>query len=126
MKRFWLGAAILLLLFLSGVLITLAFSRIHEPLQKTLAAAGEAALEGDQTKATFFANTARSRWETYRSFTAAVADHAPLEEIDAAFFALQTYIDLGWWGEFATLCAQLAQMAGAMAESQALVWWNLL
>lgn len=126
MKHFWLGVAILLLLLLSGVLTTAAFCRIHPPLQETLDSAAAAALEGDWTKATFFANTARSRWEKYRSLTAAVADHAPLEEMDAAFSVLETYAQLGWWGEFAALCTQLAQMADAMAESQAFVWWNLL
>lgn len=126
MKHFWLGAAILLLLLLSGILTTVVFGRIHEPLQATLSVAGEAALEGDWTKATYFAGLARSRWDRYRSLTAAVADHAPLEEMDAAFSLLETYMVLGWWGEFAALSAQLAQMAGAMAESQAFLWWNLL
>ena len=126
MKHFWLGTAILLLLLLSGFLTTMTFSRIHPPLQEILNSAEAAALAGDETKAAFFADTARSRWKKYRSLTAAVADHAPLEEMDAAFSVLETYAQLGWWGEFAALCAQLSQMAGAMAESQAFVWWNLL
>ena len=126
MKHFWLGTGILLLLLLSGVLTTAAFNRIHPPLQKTLDSAGAAALAGEPIKAVFFADTARSRWEKYRSITAAVADHAPLEEMDAAFALLEVYETLGWWGEFAALCAQLSQMAEAMTESQAFVWWNLL
>ena len=126
MKHFWLGTGILLFFLIAGLLLTFAFCQIHEPLSETLQDAAAAALAGDHEKAVFFANTAASKWETYRSFTASVADHAPLEEMDAAFAILETYMELGWWGEFAALCAQLSQMAGAMAESQAFVWWNLL
>ena len=126
MKHFWLGTGILLFFLVAGVLTTLVFCRIHEPLEDCLKDAAEAALEGDWEKAVFFANTATSRWEKYRFLTAAVADHAPLEEMDAAFSILEAYMELGWWGEFAALCAQLSQMAGAMVESQAFVWWNLL
>ena len=126
MKHFWLGTGILLFFLIAGLLLTFAFCRIHEPLSETLDDAAQAALAGDWKKAVFFADTATSKWEKYRSFTAAVADHAPLEEMDAAFAILETYMELGWWGEFAALCAQLSQMACAMAESQAFVWWNLL
>ena len=126
MKHFWLGTGILLFFLLAGVLTTFVFCRIHAPLEEDLADAARAALEGDRKMAVFFANTAASRWEKYRAITAAVADHAPLEEMDAAFSALKTYMELGWWGEFAALCTQLSQMAKAMTESQALVWWNLL
>ena len=126
MKHFWLGCGILLFFLLSGLLTTYTFARIHEPLSEELEKAAEVALEGDWEKAVFFANAAQARWEKYRMLTAAVADHAPLEEMDAAFEILDTYMELGWWGEFAALCAQLSQMASAMAESQACVWWNLL
>ncbi len=126
MKHFWLGAGILLFFLISGLLTSFAFARIHEPLSEALEDAAEAAMEGDWEKAVFFANTATSRWKKYRALTAAVADHAPLEEMDAAFEVLDIYTELGWWGEFAALCAQLSQMASAMAESQAALWWNLL
>lgn len=126
MKHFWLGGAILLFFLISGLVTTFVFGRIHEPLSEDLEDAAEAALEGEWEKAVFFANAAEARWEKYRSLTAAVADHAPLEEMDAAFAVLDTYTELGWWGEFAVLCAQLSQMASAMAESQSFVWWNLL
>jgi len=126
MKHFWLGTGILLFFLISGLLTSLAFGRIHEPLSDALEDAAEAAMEGEWEKAVFFANTATSRWEKYRALTAAVADHAPLEEMDAAFEVLDIYTELGWWEEFAALCAQLSQMASAMAESQAALWWNLL
>ena len=126
MKHFWLGMGILLFFLISGLVTTVSFDRIHQPLGEELEKAAEAALEGEWEEAVFFANAATSRWEKYRSITAAIADHAPLEEMDAAFEILHTYTELGWWGEFAALCAQLSQMSDAMAESQAFLWWNLL
>ena len=126
MKHFWLGIAILLFFLISGLLVSLIFDRIHTPLGESLDKAAAAALEGEWEKAVFFATSARSRWDSYRSITAAVADHAPLEEIDAAFAVLDGYMELGWWGEFSVLCSQIASMSRAMAESQALLWWNLL
>lgn len=126
MKHFWLGMGILVFFLIAGLVTTFVFAHIHEPLSEGLEHAARSALDGDYEKAAFFADTATSRWKKYRALTAAVADHAPLEEMDAAFEILDTYMELGWWGEFAALCAQLSQMASAMAESQAALWWNLL
>ena len=126
MKRLWLGVGILLLFLALGILLTFSFSRIHAPLAQTLEDASRLALSGNWETACAEAKEARSRWERYRNFTAAVADHAPLEEMDALFSQLDIYISLSWQGEFAALCTQLSQMAAAMEESQQLTWWTLL
>ena len=126
MKRLWLGAGLLLLFLLLGILLTFSFSRIHRPMADTLGSAAKQALEGQWEAACADARNARERWEKYRNFTAAVADHAPLEEMDALFSQIEVYIRMNWQGEFAALCMQLSQMAAAMEESQALTWWTLL
>lgn len=126
MKRLWLGVGILVLFLLAGILLTFSFCRIHAPLAQTLENASQMALSGNWESACAKARTAKLRWEQYRNFTAAVADHAPLEEMDALFSQLEIYISLSWQGEFAVLCMQLSQMAAAMEESQQLTWWTLL
>ena len=126
MKRLWIGVVLLALFLVLGILLTFSFCRIHAPLAQTLEDASRHALSGDWERACASARDAKERWEKYRNFTAAVADHAPLEEMDALFSQLDIYMSLSWKGEFATLCSQLSQMAAAMEESQALTWWTLL
>ena len=126
MKRTWLGAGLLLIFLLLGCIVTLSFHRIYTPTAQTLEAASQKALAGQWENACADAKTALARWDQYRNFTAAVADHAPLEEMDALFSQLEIYMALNWQGEFALICAQLSQMAAAMEESQALTWWTML
>ena len=126
MKRLWIGVALLTFFLVAGIMLTLSFHRIHAPLSDTLKEASQAAMAGSWEKAQSLAQTARDRWEKYRKFTAAVADHEPLEEMDALFSQLEYYAALDWTGEFAALCTQLSSMAAAMEESQALTWWTLL
>ena len=126
MKRLWIGIGFLIFLLAAGIVISVLFSSLHSPIAQSLQKASEAALSGDWSTASTLTKQAHSSWNALLQFTAAVADHEPLEEMDAAFSVLETYMALGWWGEFAALSAQLAQMAGAMAESQAFLWWNLL
>lgn len=126
MKRLWIGVGLLVFFLVMGILLTLSFHRIHAPLSQTLDTASQEAIAGNWETAQSLAATARDRWEKYRKFTAAVADHEPLEEMDALFDQLEHYAVLGWEGEFAALCTQLSSMAAAMEESQALTWWTLL
>lgn len=126
MKRLWIGVGLLVFFLAVGTLLTFSFHRIHGPLAETLDAASEQALSGNWEQAISLAEKAREQWEQYRSFTAAIADHAPLEEMDALFSQLEVYRSLHWDAEFAAICAQLSCMAAAMEESQALTWWTML
>ena len=126
MKRIWLGVGLLLVFLVAGWLLTYSFHRIHRPLATVLEQASQEALADNWERACASAADARQHWDKYRNFTAAVADHAPLEEMDALFSQLEVYITLNWQGEFAALCTYLSQMAAAMEESQALTWWTLL
>ncbi len=126
MKRFWIGVGLMLFFLVSGILLTLFFHRIHAPLSQTLERASEQALSGDWEYAKSLATDAREQWDKYRNITAAVADHEPMEEMEALFFQLEIYTKLERKGEFAAICIQLSQMASAMDESQMLTWWTLL
>ena len=126
MKRLYIGITILLFFLVAGILLTCSFRRIHAPLAQTLENASQAAMDGNWENALSLAESARGRWETYRNFTAAVADHEPLEEMDALFSQLTVYGKLRLHVEFADICAKLSQMAAAMEESQKLTWWTML
>lgn len=126
MKRIWIGFVLLILLLGTGIALTWSFDRIHTPLADTLEQASQLASRQQWAEACSLVQQAREKWERCRNFTAAVADHEPLEEMDALFYQLDCYKELGWESAFACACMELAQMARAMQESQQLTWWTLL
>ena len=126
MKRLWIGIGFLAVILLIGTGITLAFEQLHKPLSDTLQQASEAAMAEDWEKASALTKSAKADWEKCREFTAAVADHEPLEEMDALFAQLEVRARQQETTDFAALSAQLARMAQAMADSQSISWWNLV
>ncbi len=126
MKRMYFGLGLLAVLLTAGIVLSALFVRIHDPLSDTLEQAQEAALAGDWDRAARITEEAHRGWEKHCHFTAAVADHAPMEEMDAMFSRLEVLCQMEQADEFVSDCAELSRMAAAMAESQKLVWWNLL
>lgn len=124
--RLYIGIGLLAVILALGICLTVAFSFLHEPLSEQLDQAKNAAIAGDWKKATALAEDARAKWMKFRHFTAAVADHEPLERMDSLFARLEVLGKLKEEDEFAADCAELARLASAMAESQAIPWWNLL
>ena len=126
MKRLYIGAALLAVMLAGGVVLTAAFTALHEPLGETLRQAQEAAAAGDWETAAELTAQAKNRWEKHRHFVAAVADHEPLEEMDSLFARLEVLCRLREEDEFAADCAELSRLCEAMAESQRVTWWSLL
>ena len=126
MKRQWIGLGLLLAVLTVGIVLTVAFRRLHEPIAEKLDTASEAALAEDWGRADALASQAVGDWKNFRRFTAAVADHEPLEEMDSLFAQLEVWQRLREPEEFAAACVYLAELARAMADSQQLTWWNLL
>ena len=126
MKRMWIGAGLLLVLLALGIGLCWGFDALHRPLAAQMEAAGTAALAGNWTEAVETVEEAREKWERFRHFTAAVADHQPLEEIDGLFARLQVLAGGRVVTEFAAECRHLAILAEAIADSQGLSWWSLL
>ena len=126
MKRLWIGIVVLTFVLTAGVMITVAFDRMHQPLASKMEAAGMAALAGNWSQAEEKLMSAKADWEKIRHFTAAVADHEPLEEMDGLFVRLQVLARQKNVSDFAAECGRLASLARAMAQSQAFTWWNLL
>lgn len=123
MKRLWLGVGLLLALLALGIAATVTMGRICAPVGQTLTRAGEAARVGELEQAEKLCRQAKARWETYRTLSAAVTDHAPMEEIDGMFAALSVCRDETCYAEY---CARLTAMVEAVAEAQAVNWWNIL
>jgi hypothetical protein len=49
-----------------------------------------------------------------------------MDEIDSAFAQLTYYIQQENRDQFPALCARLAELVDAMADSHRLTWWTLL
>ncbi len=126
MKRLIIGITVLSLLLGMGIGVALLFGKVHNSTARLLETAGSASLTGDWERATDFFRQARDRWEHYRHFTAAFSDHEPMDEIDGLFAQLERYALQEDADHFPALCAHLAALAEAIADSQRLRWWTLL
>lgn len=126
MKRCWIGAAFLLVLLIVSLLTTWAMEEIHEPMEENLEQAAESALLGDWKSASRAFREARDAWEEWAHFRACLADHTPIEEIEAAFASAQVYGLTRSKTSFAASCRELAKKAAAMGEAHGLGWWNIL
>ena len=123
MKRIFLGLALLLALLGIAAVITVRMDRVYEPITNALRQAAEA---DDWKKAAFLADQAKTRWEEQRRFTATVADHSPMDEIDGLFAELEIYLRQQEMPHFAATCRHLAMLTEAMGDNHALNLWNLL
>ena len=126
MSRFYWGLGLLVLLLAGGLLLTAAADRIHQPITRHLEEAAEAGLSEDWALAREKTEAARQRWMSYRSVTASFSDHTPMEQVDSEFTRLEAFLRQQDPGEFAAVCAGLARLTEAIAESQAVTWWSLL
>lgn len=126
MKRFWIGISILAVLLVSGWLVQRGMDAIHRPIADDLEQAAQAALDEDWETALSLAQRAHARWEKYHHFTAAFADHNPMDDLDGLFAELEIFAQEREMPHFAAVCLHLQQLADAMAESHGINWWNLL
>lgn len=126
MKRLWIGLSLLVVLLAGGCLIHTALARIHEPIAADLEQAAAAALMEDWATARDLAEHAAIRWEKFHRFTAAFADHTPMDELDGLFAELKIYAGMRENPHFSSTCTHLSFLAAAIAESHRLSWWNLL
>lgn len=126
MKRLWIGLSILVVLLAGCCLIHTALARIHDPIATDLEQAAAAALIEDWATARDLALHATTRWEKFHRFTAAFADHTPMDELDSLFAELRIYAGTRENPHFSATCTHLSFLATSIAESHRLSWWNLL
>ena len=126
MARFWLGVGILLTFLALGLWIAVSMDSVHQQISSTLEQAAQQTLDGDLDAGITLVSQAHDRWERNWHAAAAVADHAPMDEIDSLFAQLQLYGTIRQATEFAAYCTRLSQLVTAMGEAHTLTWWNLL
>ena len=126
MKRGWLGIGLLALLLLIGIALQLGMDSIHGHCAQKLEQAADAALREDWDSAVSLAQQAYESWKAGYSITAAVADHAPMDEVDRMYAELGVYARRQETVHFAASCAQLAKLTQAVAEAHRFSLRNLL
>lgn len=126
MGRLWLGIGLLVLFLVLGLWISYAMENVHMGIADSLETAAEQALSGDLPAAMETAKKAKTSWEKHWHGSAAVADHAPMDEIDGLLAQLECYGKAEQPGDFAACCARLSLLIQAMSEAHSLTWWNLL
>ncbi len=126
MKRSWIGFGLLVVLLAACILVTVAMTRIHEPIEANLLQAADFAMEEDWLQANRFFREAEARWKKWEHFRACFADHNPVEEINATFAMLKLYCAARETLSFSGVCCDLAEKVAAVGEAHEFVLWNLL
>ena len=126
MKRGWFGAGILVVFLVLGFAVSFFISKAHLPTCQLLNQAAEKTLSGDFEGAVPLGLEAKSRWEKQWNGTAVVADHSPMDDVDALFSELEIYAKTGEEPHFAACCLELSKRVKAMAEAHQFSWWNVL
>lgn len=125
-KRFWSGVGVLVLLLSLGIWVAKSMESTHEAVASHLEQAAREVLSGDMKQGAQALENARQLWQQRRYLTAAVADHAPMEEIDSIFSQLDSYAAAGDRVSFAAWCSRVARLVEAIGEAHKLTLQNLL
>ena len=125
MTRVRIGFILLLALLLLGVFAQLEMERIHRPIAGLLNASAEESASGQWETARALSARASRDWQRRWRFSAALADHEPMEEIDGLFARLEVAAGEEDTLEYAAACRELARRIDAVADAHALNWWNL-
>ncbi len=121
MKRCRFGASLLVLLLTLGLITSCWMGRFSFTLSKELCSA--AALTGEnRAAAQASADQTFAKWEGRRKLTSVLADHAPMEEIQANFTLLTPEAEDE---DFRETCLRLSAQLEALGESQLLTLENL-
>jgi len=126
MVRGWLGVGILIVFLVAGVVTAGAMDNAHIPTEKLLAQAAEKTLNGDFEEAVALGLEAKDRWEKHWNGTATVADHSPMDDVDALFAEMEIYAQTEEKPHFAACCKELSRRIQAVADAHRFNWWNVL
>lgn len=125
-KRFWLGMALLGLFLAFGLLISARMTALHAEAAGELDRAAELTLSGDFSEACEVAFHAYDAWLEARKFTASVADHSPMDDVEQLFAEMEIYAKTEEKPHFAACCRQLGVMLRSMYDAHRPTWWNFL
>lgn len=126
MSRLWLGMGILVLFLALSLWCGWVMGSFHAELAQQMEEASQTALAGDLEEAVATADRVQQQWQSHWKGTAALADHAPMEEIESLFAQLDAYGQASQIEDFAAYSARLSRLLHATGEAHVPVWWNLL
>ena len=126
MKRFWIGAALLTVLLVGGILVGNHMRRAHMPCAADLECAAACAMAENWAEAGALTDRAQELWEKSWHISASVANHQKMDEIDALFQELEVYRAREETAAYSAGCLYLAELMRDMGEAFRLNWWNLL
>lgn len=124
--RGWLGAGILAAFLIMGMLGASAMDKAHLPTEELLQQAAEKSLAGQFQHAVSLGMEAKSRWDSLWNATAIVADHSPMDDVDALFAEMEIYAKTEEVPHFAACCEELARRVQAVTGAHRFSWWNIL
>ena len=126
MGRGWFGLAILIVFLILGFVTAGVMDNAHLPTESLLAQAAEKTLSGNFEEAVALGQQAKNRWDKHWNGTATVADHSPMDDVDALFAEIEIYAATEEKPHFAAVCKELSQRIQAMAGAHRFSWWNIL
>ena len=125
MTRGWLGAGILVLFLILSFLTGGLMDNAHTPTGELLDSAAEKTLAGEFETAVALGLAAKARWDRQWNGTATVADHSPMDDVDALFSEMEIYARTGEEPHFAACCRELARRIHAVADAHRFTWRNV-
>lgn len=126
MKRGIWGIGILLVLLAFGIATSLHMQSIHRDIGRHLKLAQAAAATQQWQTAETQMRQAADAWQRHHTFTAAFADHTPMDEMDGLFAELEVFLKKRESPHFEAVCGRLILQTQAMADSHGIQWWNIL
>lgn len=126
MKRLWIGTGLLALVLVLGIWTGSRMKAVHIPTAEDLEDAALWAMRDEWGQAEAHAARAKKNWDKNRPMTASVADHEPMDDIDALFAELEVFAARQDQMAYSSLCVHLAEELKALSEEHRLFWWNLL
>ena len=125
-KRFFLGAGILVLFLILGLLASCMMRRVTGPISDLLEQAADAVISGDEEQGKILARQAEKRWKSGWKTVALAADHNPMDEIDGLFAQIDFFARTDDRDRLGAYCAQVAELVEAIADAHTCTWWNIL
>lgn len=122
MKRCWIGAGLLALFGVLGLICALSLGRFGQELEAEVLNAAQL-WETDKAEADKLVQRALRRWEKKRFWLTTLSDHKPIREADTLFALLQNPTDADSFRENAL---RLALVLRDLGQSQLPRWENVL
>ena len=122
MKRCWLGAGLLLLMLVLGLIFSSLLGRFGSELSREAARAGALA-EENPAAASELVQEVERKWQRNRPWLAVLCDHRALREADTLFALLTGSPEADTFRENALL---LSRALRDLADAQKPSWENIL